>query len=343
MSIAALRVCVFGSGSFGTAMGTLAARNGHRVTLLGRNDAVANHINTFHRNPKYLSEHQLPDNLTATTDAADALANVDFIIHCVPVQASAAFLRSMAGRGLIHPDTPIISTSKGIDTHSLQLMHQIVPEALHPEQPTAFVSGPSFAKELVAGYPTGLMIASDNLELAGRARSLLSNENLRCYLTQDVVGVEVAGALKNVFAIAAGCVDGLGLGMNTTALLVTRGCKEIERLATAMGAEPHTLSGLAGIGDLMLTCFGKLSRNRNVGFRLGQGETMDEILASVSEVAEGVATTAAAVRLAKDPLPGQNVAAVDVPMMQAMADVLVGKITPKEASQRMMSLVIHDE
>eukprot|EP00128_Syssomonas_multiformis_P014849 Colp12_sorted_trinity150504_noHs@1009 len=324
-----LKVAVFGSGSFGTAMASVFARTGAHTVVLTRDPAVEASINNEHKNCKYLTNYTLPENLVATTDAKVALDGCDYIVHSIPLQASENFLRSV--KDLIPPRVPIVSTSKGLHTETLEMMADLIPKALDRDQPAIFFSGPTFAKELMEKQLTGAVLACKELAEAQRLQSLLHSTHLRVYVTTDVVGVEVGGALKNVFAIAAGCCEGLGFRYNTAAMLVTRGCAEMNRLAIAMGADANTMYGLAGIGDLMLTCFGALSRNRTFGVRLGKGETVQEILASVSEVAEGVATTPAASKLAKK----YN---VDAPIITTISRVIEGEILAKEAVSVLMSL-----
>ena len=231
----------------------------------------------------------------------------------------------------IPADVPIISTSKGLHTETLQVMSDLIPEALGRDQPTALFSGPTFAKELLEGWPTGAVAASRDEALAKAVAQLFASAHVRVWTTTDVVGVEVGGALKNVYAIASGVLEGLGLGYKTTALLVTRAVAEMNALAVAMGSRQATLAGLSGVGDLMLTCFGSLSRNRSVGVKLGQGMSLQEVLDSMSEAAEGVATTPAALALAKRH-------GVDVPIIEAMAGVLAGSVTPTEAVMGLMRL-----
>lgn len=226
---------------------------------------------------------------------------------------------------------PIVSTSKGLHTETLQVMSDLIPEALDRDQPTALFSGPTFAKELLEGWPTGAVAACRDEAIAVEVAQAFASSSLRVWTTTDVVGVEVGGALKNVYAIASGVLEGLGLGYNTTALLVTRAVAEMNALAVAMGSQQATLAGLSGVGDLMLTCFGSLSRNRSVGVKLGQGQSIEEVLAGMSEAAEGVATTPAALALAKRH-------DVDVPIIEAMDAVLKGSISPTEAVMGLMRL-----
>lgn len=312
-SPARFKVTVFGGGTFGTAVGTVIARQGHDVVILVRRKHRAKAINEEHRNPDYLKEYDLPHNLSATMDPKTALEGTHFIVHSVPVQASPAYLTRL--KPFIAPTVPIISLSKGVHLETLSFMNKVIETAMGRKQPAAFVSGPSFARELMEGRPTGLVVASESAALAREVQSMLSSSVTRVYVTNDVVGVEVGGALKNIFAIAAGMAEGLGHKMNTAALIVTRGCHEMNKLALALGAEPRTLSGLAGFGDLMLTCFGGASRNRSVGVRLGQGEKLEDIIESMSEVAEGIITARAAARLAEK-------LQIDLPFTMAICAVL---------------------
>jgi glycerol-3-phosphate dehydrogenase (NAD+) len=273
---------------------------------------------------------QLPWNLDAAhmDDAKGLLSRADFVVHSIPVQASAQYLEHL---GPMIPDTtPVISTSKGICTESLRLMAEIIPDSLgRPDHPCIFLSGPSFARELMAGFPTGFISASPDAALARRGAELFESDSVRVWTSTDHIGTEIGGALKNPYAIAAGILEGLGLGMNTTALLVTRAIAEMNALAVAMGSTEPTLVGLSGVGDLMLTSFGGLSRNRTVGVRLGRGETIAQIRESMTEVAEGVATTPAAVKLARQH-------GIQVPLIEAVNDVIDGNTTPAEALMRFM-------
>ena len=294
------KVTVFGSGSFGMAMGTLVARNGFDVVVLTRRAEVMDGINNARRNPTHLTEFLLPENLKATTSAEEALRGTNFVVHCIPLQSSERFLESI--KGLISEDVPIVSTSKGLHTQTLEMMHEIIPKVLGRSQPMAFLSGPTFAQDIMANVPTGAVLASDDIQMSRKLAHLFSGSTMRVYPSVDIIGVEVGGALKNVIAILAGVAEGMGLGINAVALLVTRGCREMNRLAVAMGAQEHTMNGLAGIGDLMLTCLGGLSRNKRVGMELGRGKKLRDVLEERSKglqgVAEGVATTPAAAKLA---------------------------------------------
>jgi glycerol-3-phosphate dehydrogenase (NAD+) len=256
----------------------------------------AEEFNRTRKNPHYLKtlEYSLPQNVTVSAEPK-ILSEADFIIHTVPVQASLKYFETF--RSFIRPETIIVSASKGLHSETLEMMSDIIPRAMQRNQPTAFISGPTFAKELIEARPSACVVASRFDAKAVAA--LFRHSMLRVYVTEDVIGVEVGGALKNVFAIAAGIGDGMGLGQNSMAMLVTRGCSEMTRLAVRIGARPETLSGLSGIGDLMLTCYSALSRNRTVGYRLGKGESLADIAASMNEICEGVATTPAALALSR--------------------------------------------
>ena len=263
----------------------------------------------------------------ASLRRAEAFADADFIFHAVPVQYSRAALKKVAH--LIRPDVPVISLSKGIETSTLCLMSDLLPECLGKDQPLAFVSGPSFAKEIVEGIATAVTVASDDKDLSTDLMALFTSPSFRALYTPDVIGVEVGGAVKNVIAIAAGMSEGLGLGTNAMAALVTRGCGEMRRLVTHLGGESSTVFGLSGIGDTFGTCFGPLSRNRMVGYRLGKGESLDEILASMSQVAEGVDTARSLVQLVNARVKGYR-KDLKYPILYGVAAILDGEISPRE-------------
>ena len=263
--------------------------------VLRREGAVVEEINANRTNPYYQKGLLLPDTVSATLDPTEAFDGCDFIFHAVPVQFSRATLEKVGP--LMPAGVPVISLSKGFETSTLCLMSDVLTECLGADRPLAYLSGPSFAAEIVNGIVTAVTIASYDRNLAIDVCTLLSSTNFRALYTPDVIGVEVGGAIKNVIAIAAGLCEGLGLGTNAMAALVTRGCSEMRRVVVMMGGEPSTVFGLSGVGDTFGTCFGPLSRNRQVGIRLGQGENIDDILAGTTEVAEGVATSRALKRL----------------------------------------------
>eukprot|EP00308_Calcidiscus_leptoporus_P012392 CAMPEP_0119403512 /NCGR_PEP_ID=MMETSP1334-20130426/143420_1 /TAXON_ID=127549 /ORGANISM="Calcidiscus leptoporus, Strain RCC1130" /LENGTH=412 /DNA_ID=CAMNT_0007427459 /DNA_START=159 /DNA_END=1397 /DNA_ORIENTATION=+ len=267
------------------------AVKGVLVTMVVRKSEVADSINNRHINSAHQSDLVLPDQVSATTDAAEGLKDVDFIFHAVPVQFSRDYLNHVAH--LMPADVPVVSLSKGIETSTLCLMCDVLAECLGEERPIAVLSGPAFAGEIAAGLATAVTVACVDRDLANDLMELLATTNFRALYSPDVIGVEVGGAVKNVIAIAAGMCEGLGLGTNAMAALVTRGCSEMRRLVSVCGGEPATVFGLSGVGDTFGTCFGPLSRNRQVGLRLGRGEALSVILGSSSEVAEGVATAQA--------------------------------------------------
>lgn len=239
-----VRVTVMGGGNFGLALSTVCARQGIPTTLLVRSEEIAEAINKEHRHPRYMNDLQLPTKIRATTDPEVALSDATYIIHAVPVQYTRDFLKSV--KQYIAPGTPVLSASKGIETSSLGFMADILKEELGEDRPYAFLSGPSFAREICQGVVTAVVIASEDLDLAKDLAELLSNDNFRAFTTKDVVGVEIGGAVKNVIALAAGMCEGLGLGTNAMSGLVTRGCGEMRRLALTFGARPTTIAGLSG-------------------------------------------------------------------------------------------------
>lgn len=293
-----LSVGVVGAGAWGTALGHLMAAQGAEVTVWAYETEVVEEINVGHENRTFLPGFVLPDTFRATQELAEALVGKDLVLVVCPSHV----LRSLMSQAaqFLAPGVPIVTASKGIENETLMTMNEVLedvlPEALHPS--LAYLSGPSFAKEVVQRMPTAVSIAAHDADLAERAREMMGAPYFRTYSTTDVVGVELGGALKNVMAIAAGACDGLGLGYNTVTALITRGLAEMNRLAVARGAHPLTLSGLSGMGDLILTCMGGLSRNRSVGQKLGQGQTLEEITRDMRQVAEGVRTARSAHRLA---------------------------------------------
>lgn len=326
------KVAVLGGGAFGTAMAVHVARLGHPVTVILRDTNVRDYINKRHINPKYLSEYDLPENLCASTDIAEALVDVRVLIHALPVQSSRKALAALQKH--LPKGVPIIAVSKGLELCSQMMMCEVIYEALgrSPEDnPVVVVSGPSFAQEIMDKRPTSVVAASTDPAAARVVQSLLLAPYFRVSMTDDVVGVEVAGALKNVLAIAAGICEGLGLGLNAMSALVCQGAAEIRWLATAMGARPDTISGLAGMGDILLTCYGSLSRNRTLGVRLGRGEPLEDIMKSSGGVAEGVFTSKLVVELA-------DKHRVLLPVLTSVARILNGEVEARQAVYEVMSL-----
>ncbi len=322
-----MKVTVLGAGAFGTALAIQLARKGHDTALWARREEWAAEAERTRKNEKYLPGAAFPEALHATHDVA-ALDGAELVVCAVPSQHTRAVVREVKARlaGKL-----LCCASKGIETGSLMLLSEVMVDELgaEAEPRLTFLSGPSFAKELAEKVPTAVTVASHNPAAAEQVQRAFANDTLRVYATEDVVGVEVGGALKNVVAIAAGIIDGLGFGLNCRAALITRGLAEIGRLAAKKGANPMTLAGLAGVGDLVLTCTGGLSRNRTVGVELGKGRKLAEILASLGHVAEGVETTKSAYQLGQKigvPMPiteeVYKVLYEDKPAKQAVVDLM---------------------
>jgi glycerol-3-phosphate dehydrogenase (NAD(P)+) len=328
-------VAVLGAGSFGTCLALLCAEE-HDVVVWARDRDVADVINREHRNPRYLSELRLPESIRATADLAEALPGRELVVLAVPSHGVRGVVRSAAPH--LHDGALIVSTVKGIEVESGMTMDRVLEdvleESVHPR--LVFLSGPSFAREVATGKPTAVTLAARRESYAIAVQATLSRPWFRCYSHDDVTGVEVGGAVKNVIAIAVGMSDGLGLGLNARAGLMTRGLREMTRLGAKLGANPLTFQGLSGMGDLILTCTGDLSRNRSVGLELGRGRSLAEIVGGMNEVAEGVRTTRAVCRLADD-------LGVDMPIAQAVRLVLDGEISAAEASARLMSRQLRTE
>ena len=294
------RVTVAGTGSWGTTLAILAARQGHTTYLLTRTEEEAATLASDGENKRFVSGFPFPPNLTPTADAQRALQNCDMLLMVVPSQTMRANIRALkpylSSRGMI-----VVSAAKGLELRTMQRMTEVLAEELGGEWAGKLgaISGPNLAKEIVAGRPATSVIASSDMAVALRAQELLTGGRFRVYTNPDLIGVELAGALKNIIAVAAGMADGMGAGDSAKAALITRGLVEIARLGTAAGASLFTFAGLAGLGDMIATCASPLSRNRTFGQELARGKTMDEVRASLGgQVAEGVTTTVAARELA---------------------------------------------
>ncbi len=328
-------IAVLGAGSFGTCLALLCARE-HDVTIWARDPDLAASINRDRKNPRYLPDVEIPPSVRATSDLSDALAERELVICAIPSQ----FVRSVMSRANSDlADTSIlISTVKGIESGTCMLMDEVFRDVLDPihHPRLTFLSGPSFAREVADGQPTAVTIASREEAYAVSVQESLSTASFRCYTCSDVTGVELGGALKNVIAIAVGICDGLGFGMNARAAVMTRGLREISRLGIAMGADPMTFLGLAGTGDLWLTCTGDLSRNRRVGLALARGQSVAEIVSGMSEVAEGVRTTEAACELGRR-------RGVELPIASMVQELIEGRITPEEGARRLMARQLRSE
>ena len=331
-----VRCAVLGAGSFGTCLAILLAEKGFAVSLWARDPIVVDAIRRHRRNPRYLTEFQLPSNIEATVSLEEALRDRDVVLSVVPSRA----IREVweRGRDLLGPEALVISASKGIEVDTGLLTHQILGEIL-PEEARArlvFLSGPSFAHEIAAGLPTAASLASSNEGFAIAAQSILSSPTFRCYTNDDVIGLELGGALKNVIAIAVGISDGMELGLNSRAALITRGLAEIGRLGAALGAKPLTFLGLSGIGDLVLTCTGDLSRNRRVGLAIGRGEPIEQVLEGLTQVAEGIPTTRSAFELAQRQ-------GVEMPITALVYRVLYERKDPGEAVRELTTRQLKSE
>ncbi len=293
------RIAVIGAGAWGTALANHLAQGSQRVTLWAYEQAVVEAIRSVQENTVFLPKVKLRPTLAVTTVLVEALKEADAVVFAVPSHVAGPVLSDI--RRVLTRPCPFISATKGIEEGSLRLMSDVIVATCLPEHPEfcTVLSGPSFAAEVAHGQPTAITLAGPNAEVVRHLQHLMMTATLRVYGSTDLIGVQLGGALKNVMALAAGVVDGLGLGHNTRAALITRGLAEMIRLGQAMGADPRTFYGLSGVGDLVLTCTGPASRNHQVGVRLGQGESLDAILQSMRAVAEGVRTARAAEGLAK--------------------------------------------
>jgi glycerol-3-phosphate dehydrogenase (NAD(P)+) len=327
-------VAVIGAGSWGTALATLLAGNGHSTTIWSRGNEVADLINNKHENRVYLPGIKLHQGLRATTDLATAVSQAEYVVMVVPSHAMRETMEQ-AAPFLVGGPT-VVSASKGIEDESCKTMFQVIEDCGVSADRIGVISGPSFAAELASGQPTVVVAAAETQSAAELIQSLFASQALRVYSSTDVVGVEIGGVVKNVMAIATGVSDGLGYGHNARAATITRGLAEIIRLATKLGARPETLSGLSGIGDLVLTCTGDLSRNRQFGLRVGRGETVQEILAGMRMVAEGVRNTKAVKQLAERE-------GIELPIVNIAYEILYENLDPSEAVTKLFSRSLKPE
>ncbi|MEM0994031.1 MAG: NAD(P)H-dependent glycerol-3-phosphate dehydrogenase [Bacteroidota bacterium] len=291
-----LKVGLLGGGSWGTTVASLTARN-TSTKIWARNEKTVAEINQFHRNEKYLPGAKLTESLTAHTSIAATVGDADVVVMAIPSQSFRAVLKD--ARQHIRPWIPIVSLSKGLERGTKMRMTEII-ENLMPGHPAGVLSGPNLAREIVSGQAAAAVIAMVDDTIAKALQKVFSTGLFRVYINEDVIGCELGGALKNVIAIAAGMGDGANAGTNTKSAVITRGLAELTRLGVAMGGKPSTFAGLAGMGDLVATCTSPLSRNRSVGFELGKGRSLDEIINEMSMVAEGVKTCGVVMELAKE-------------------------------------------
>jgi glycerol-3-phosphate dehydrogenase (NAD(P)+) len=332
------RIAIVGSGSWGTALALSIARRGdHSIALWSHSEVVAQSIRKQGENITYLPGFPLPPQVEPLADLASAVSGADIVISAVPSQYVRAIYGAMAPA--LQAGQLLVSATKGIEDRTLLRMTQVIAQVLaeKDEERIGALSGPSFAQEVAAGAPTAITVAFANSLLANQLQEELSAPGLRLYTNDDVIGVELGGALKNVIAIAAGIAAGLELGHNSAAAIITRGVAEITRLAVACGGRRQTLAGLSGLGDLVLTCTGPLSRNRSVGVALGRGQRLPEILVQLQgRVAEGVRTASAALGLAK-------AHGVEMPIMEQMSAILERGKSPQEAIRELMARPGRDE
>lgn len=319
-----MRIAILGAGAWGSALAIALSRH-HEVVLWGRDAALIDELRGTRENLRYLPGQRLPDPVRVTPVIDEALRAAELILICTPLAALRETVARLRGAAA---NVPVVWGCKGLDG-SGRLAHEIVATELGSERPAGVLSGPSFAAEVAAGLPTALTLACGDLAAARRLSAGLTDRRLRLYAGEDVIGVEVAGALKNVLAIAAGISDGLAFGLNARAALITRGLAEIARLGLALGGRRETFMGLAGMGDVILTCTGDLSRNRRVGLALGRGEPLADALAGLGHVAEGVPTAAAVRALAQR-------FAIDMPICAAVAAVLFEGLAPGAAVERLL-------
>ncbi|MBA3013537.1 MAG: NAD(P)H-dependent glycerol-3-phosphate dehydrogenase [Desulfobulbaceae bacterium] len=324
------KVVVIGAGSWGTALALLLARNGHDVTLWAHRQEHVEQMVAQRENKAYLPGFSLPESISITSDLKRSCTGVSLVVMVVPSHVYRTVFINV--KQYLNPGMIVVSATKGIENDSLMTMTQIMKEEFLSGS-YAVLSGPSFAKEVAAEKPTAVTVAATENRVASQVQKIFFAETFRVYTTTDVIGVELGGPLKNIVAIAAGICDGLGYGTNTRAALITRGLAEITRLAVTMGANPLTMAGLAGLGDLVLTCTGDLSRNRSVGLKLGQGMTIEEIQQEMRMVAEGVKTTRSAWNLAKK-------MCVDMPILEQVYQVLY---EGKKCQEAVYSLLHRDQ
>jgi glycerol-3-phosphate dehydrogenase (NAD(P)+) len=328
-----MRCAVIGAGAWGTALSDLLAGNGHDVRVWAYERDVAESINQRHENVRFLGGFHLMPSLEATNELGVALEGAQFVIYATPSHR----LRAVSGMGArcVREDAILAVASKGIERGTLALMTDVVEKEL-PGRPVVAISGPSFASEVAARQPTAIVAAGTSPEAVVRTQEIMSSSTFRVYTHDDVIGVELGGALKNVMAVATGILEGVGLGFNSRAALITRGLAEMTRLGVALGARASTFAGLAGIGDLVLTCTGALSRNRALGVEIGRGHTLDEALAGKETVAEGVLTTASATELAQRE-------GVEMPIAEMVHRILFEGLPAEIAAQELMARELRAE
>jgi glycerol-3-phosphate dehydrogenase (NAD(P)+) len=329
-------IAIIGGGSWGTALSLILGKKGHRVRLWVFEEELVELINRERRNPLYLPEFELPANVEATKLLQDSLRDAQIVLTVVPSHHCRSVYEAM--RPFLKADMVFVSATKGIENETLLRMSEVIEAVVGTSfQPrVAVISGPSFAREVARGDPTAIVVSSRDSEVVRWVQEELSLPSLRLYSNSDVVGVELGGAVKNVIAIAAGVCKGLGFGANSMAALITRGLAEMTRLAVACGGQRETMAGLSGMGDLVLTCTGELSRNRSVGVQLGRGQKLEDVIGGMRMVAEGILTTPASLALARKHR-------VEMPITQQMDQVLHHGKSPRDAIRELMERPLTSE
>ncbi len=322
------RLAVLGAGSWGTALAALTARHGHPTVLWGRDAAITAAIDADHENPRYLPGVRLPASLRATGNLQAALADATLVLVVVPSHAFAETLRALAPHR--PADAGVAWATKGFEPGSGRFLHEVARESLGDDVPLAVVTGPSFAREVAAGLPTALTVHADPPAFGKQVADVLHGPTFRAYTGDDMLGAELGGAMKNVLAVATGVADGMQLGLNARAGLITRGLNEMLRLNHAIGGRAETLMGLAGLGDLVLTCTGDLSRNRRLGLALGRGESLEAAVRGIGQVVESVQTADEVMRLAERH-------GVELPIASGVQAVLHGRMTPAEGLRQLLA------
>lgn len=328
-----MKITVLGAGAWGSTLAQVLADGNNEVCLWGRSQSVVDEINSAHTNTKYLHDQILPNTIIATTDIDVAFAHSKYIVLAIPAQSLREKLTELKPR--FNGDEVIISTLKGIEIETQMRMSEIIEEIL-PNRKIAVITGPNLADELILRQPAAAVIASRSLDLAKELQGIFHASYFRVYTSTDVMGCELAGAVKNVIALAVGIAIGLGLGENTQAMIITRGLNEVARLCAVHGSDPLTAAGLAGMGDLVATCGSPLSRNRTFGEAIGRGGSMEYAREHFSRTVEGVASASAVIEVA-------HRVGVEVPVIEAVADVVRGRIAPQEALDRLMRISIESE
>lgn len=330
------RIAIIGAGSWGTALAKLLGASGNDVMLWAYEKDVVEGINGRHENPLYLTGVTLPDSVKATADPSTALADRSYVVSVVPSNVLRAIWQNHAA--YLEHEALLVSCTKGIEEESLKLMSQVLGECLpdHPAENRAVLSGPSFAGEVAAGLPTSVVIAGQDKGVVRKLQDLFRTEAFLTFTNDDVIGVEVGGAVKNVIAIASGASDGLGLGHNTRAAIITRGLYEMIKIGEALGANPLTFAGLSGIGDLVLTCTAELSRNYTVGREIGRGKSVDEVTRGMKMVAEGIPTTRAVHELSRREK-------LNIPICEMMFRIVFEGLDPRHAVKELCTMELRSE